>query len=142
MAVSRRLYLLDKSALVRLRHEQVGAVVAPLIKRGQIATCGITDLEVLFSARSPAEYETVWAQRRAAYARLPVTEDVVDRALTVQRTLAASSQHRSAGIPDLLIAACAEVHAAVLLHYDHDFDVVAGVTGQAAAWVVPRGSVP
>jgi len=46
------------------------------------------------------------------------------------------------GISDLLIAACADVNRAVLLHYDHDFDLVAEITGQSAVWVVPRGAVP
>jgi hypothetical protein len=28
-----------------------------------------------------------------------------------------------------------------VLHYDADFELVAGITGQPAEWVVPRGSV-
>jgi len=28
-----------------------------------------------------------------------------------------------------------------VLHYDHDYDVIAEVTGQAMEWVVPRGSI-
>lgn len=40
-----------------------------------------------------------------------------------------------------MIAAAAEVGGAVLLHYDSDFDRIAAVTGQAAKWIVPRGSV-
>jgi len=54
----------------------------------------------------------------------------------------ADSHHRAVGISDLLIAACADVNRAVLLHYDHDFDLVAEITGQSAVWVVPRGAVP
>jgi predicted nucleic acid-binding protein len=142
VAVARPLYLLDKSALVRLKHEQVDQVVTPLMKRGQIATCGVTDLEVLYSARSPAEYETVWAHRLAAYRHLPITERVVERAIEVQRALAATSQHRAVGIADLLVAACAELGTAIMLHYDKDFDTVATVTGQPTLWVVPRGTVP
>jgi predicted nucleic acid-binding protein len=82
VAVARPLYLLDTSALVWLKHEQVDQVVTPLTKRGQVATCGVTDLEVLHGARSPAEYETVWAHRLAAYRQhLPITERVVERAV-------------------------------------------------------------
>jgi len=94
---------------------------------GQLATCGVIDLEVLFSARSAAEYETVLVHRLTAYQRLPITERVVERALEVQRALAADSHHRAVGISDLLIAACADVNRAVL-HYDHDFDLVAEIT--------------
>lgn len=44
-------------------------------------------------------------------------------------------------IPDLIIAAIADIEQLTILHYDHDFNVVAGVSGQAAAWLVPRGSI-
>jgi predicted nucleic acid-binding protein len=142
VAVARPLYLVDKSALMRLKYDQVDGIITPLMRRGQLATCGVIDLEVLFSARSPAEYESVLLHRLTAYQRLPITERVVERALEVQRTLAAESHHRVVGISDLLIAACADVNRAVLLHYDHDFDLVAEITGQSAVWVAPRGTVP
>lgn len=45
------LYLADKSALARLPNPAVAGVLAPLIEAGQVATCGVVDLEVLFSAR-------------------------------------------------------------------------------------------
>jgi len=41
-----------------------------------------------------------------------------------------------------LIAATAEVYGAILVHYDHDFDVIAEITGQPARWIVAPGSVP
>jgi predicted nucleic acid-binding protein len=44
-------------------------------------------------------------------------------------------------IPDLLVAAVAEVERLSVLHYDADVELVAGITGQLAEWVVPRGSV-
>src|ERR1039458_5140404 len=47
---------------------------------------------------------------------------------------------RVAGLPDLLIAACAERAGLVLLHYDADFDAICAVTGQPGQWVVARGS--
>jgi hypothetical protein len=43
---------------------------------------------------------------------------------------------------DLLIAATAERHSLVVIHYDHGFDLVANVTGQPTEWVVPQGSAP
>jgi predicted nucleic acid-binding protein len=49
---------------------------------------------------------------------------------------------RAVGIPDLLIAAAAEVAGLSVLHYDTDFDLVAAVTGQESRWVVAAGSVP
>jgi predicted nucleic acid-binding protein len=51
------------------------------------------------------------------------------------------SQHRAVPLPDLLIAACAELAGLEVLHYDADFDRIAELTGQATQWIVPRGSV-
>ena len=42
---------------------------------------------------------------------------------------------------DLITAAVAEYHGAVVLHYDADFEHIAEVTGQPQTWVVPRGSI-
>jgi hypothetical protein len=63
------------------------------------------------------------------------------RALDVHRALAANGQHRHFRLPDLVIAATAEVHGAAILHYDTDYDRIAAVTGQATEWVAPRGSL-
>jgi predicted nucleic acid-binding protein len=55
--------------------------------------------------------------------------------------LARSGKHRAVSIPDLLIAAAAERHGLTVVHYDRDFDHIAGVTRQPMQWVVPQGSV-
>lgn len=55
--------------------------------------------------------------------------------------LAAESRHRGVKIADLLIAAAAEAADLVVLHYDHDFDVIADITHQPVEWIVPAGSV-
>lgn len=50
--------------------------------------------------------------------------------MEVQGLLAVRGQHRAPSIPDLLIAATAEVMDLCVLHLDKDFDLIAGVTGQ------------
>jgi len=45
-------------------------------------------------------------------------------------------------VSDLLIAAAAEVAGLVVLHYDHDFELIAAVTDQPMEWIAPAGSVP
>jgi hypothetical protein len=40
-----------------------------------------------------------------------------------------------------LIAAAAEESGLAVLHYDADFDLITGVTGQPCEWVVPAGSI-
>jgi len=135
-------YLADKSALTRSdTRPQVREVVEPLLLAGRIATCGIIDLEVLYSAPDPVTYAELTAALRAM-PRVPVTEVVVDRALAVQAELAFRSEHRSVPLPDLLIAACAEAAGLTVLHYDADFERISKVTGQPVQWVVARGSVP
>lgn len=54
----------------------------------------------------------------------------MDRALEVQRLLAAQAGNgRRRPIPDLIIAATAELHGAEMLHVDSDYDMIAQVTG-------------
>ncbi len=72
-------------------------------------------------------------------ARLPVDLEVMDRAMEVQHHLAKRGQHRLP-LPDLIIAAKAEVHGATVLHHDHDYDLIGAVTDQPTQWIVPRGT--
>jgi predicted nucleic acid-binding protein len=135
------IYLADKSALTRSdSRPEVRAVIEPLLLAGRIATCGIVDLELLYSAQSPATYHEL-AEALQAMPRVPVTDTAVDRALEVQSLLVDKAQHRSVPLPDLLIAACAEGAELTVLHYDAGFERIAELTGQAVQWVVPRGSV-
>jgi predicted nucleic acid-binding protein len=134
-------YLADKSALTRSdTRPEVREVIASLLVAGRIATCGIVDLELLYSAPSRATYRELSEVLRAM-PRVPVTDANVDRALEVQSLLANRSQHRSVPLPDLLVAACAEAAGLTVLHYDADYERIAKLTGQRVQWVVPRGSV-
>lgn len=133
-------YLADKSAYARLHHPVVFSEFAPLIERGLVATCSMVDLEILYSCRSPDEYEAVLSER-AGLELLDTVQADWDRALEVQRLLAGASRHRAGSLPDLLIAAVAERHRVMVLHYDRDFDHIAEVTGQPVRWVVPAGTV-
>lgn len=134
-------FLADKSALTRSdTRPKVRAVLEPLLVAGEIATCGIVDLELLFSASSRATYRAL-AEALRGMPRVPIENSSVDRALQVQAMLAERSQHRAVPLPDLLIAACAESAGLIVLHYDADFDRIAELTGQDARWIVPRGSV-
>ena len=49
--------------------------------------------------------------------------------------LAGRGQHRAPSIPDLIIAATAELAGLTVLHRDKDFDLIAGVTCQLAEWL-------
>jgi len=111
------LLLVDKSAFAWVsRAEDYEAA---------LCVCPIIELEVLYSARSPAEYEEV-EQRLAQYRSLPMDAQTMSAARAAQRDLAAASRHRIP-IPDLLIAACAQQHGAGVLHVDRHYDVLAEV---------------
>jgi len=133
-------YLVDKSALARMPLEPVRNRLAPIIEAGEAATCAIIDLEVLYSARNHQDHERIRQRRSLAYHSVPITEAILRRAIEIQGELARSGRHR-VPIPDLIIAATAEVSDLVLLHYDQDYDLIAEVTRQPAEWVVERGSV-
>ena len=134
-------HLADTSALVRVHHDDVAARAESMFIGGRIATCAIVDLELLRSARTAAQHEEIWFERQLL-PRAPITEACTDRAVAVQGELAAKGQHRGVPISDLIIAAAAEQAGLIVLHYDHDFDLIAEVTGQPMEWVVPRGTVP
>lgn len=110
-----------------------------MAEEGLVATCGVVDLEILFSARNRSEHELT-REERHALPRLEITDAVWLRAEEVQAQLARRGYHRSVPIPDLLIAATAEAHSVGVLHYEKDFDLIVEVTGQECDWVVPRGS--
>jgi predicted nucleic acid-binding protein len=57
----------------------------------------------------------------------PATED---RAVEVLALLADRGQHRAPSIPDLIVAATAELSGLTVLHLDEDFEIIAAITGQ------------
>jgi predicted nucleic acid-binding protein len=134
-------YLADKSALAHMSTPQVAARLGPLILEGEVATCGVIELEVLYSARSERDLSATRARRLTAFPRVAMSEEDFLRAEEVISQLAKTGHHRAVSLPDLLIAAAAERSRLVVLHYDADYDLIASVTGQKAEWVVPRGSL-
>lgn len=114
--------------------------LSPLIEAGLVGLCRMVELELLFSARGPDDYARRQQQLRDGFESLAMPDEVWDRALEVQATLARDSAHRGAALPDLLIAATAERHGVTVLHYDHEYDLIASVTGQQVRWIVPRGT--
>jgi predicted nucleic acid-binding protein len=136
-----RLYLIDTSAHARITSPAVRPIIAGLIADRAAATCVTVDLEAGYSGRDLADVRAIAERRRSLYTVLPITDTVADRAREVQLRMAASGHHRAAGAFDLLTAAVAEHHGAVVLHYDADFEHIAASTSQAQVWVAPRGTL-
>ena len=132
-------YLADKSALARFPVRAVAARLRPLLEEGELATCAIVDLEVLYSSRSLADYEEILEERRSLDAA-PITPEVMAEAIDLQHELARRGQHR-VPIPDLIISATAQLSGLVVLHYAADFERIASVGGAPHEWVVPQGSL-
>jgi hypothetical protein len=59
-----------------------------------------------------------------------LTPAIEDRAAEILALLADRGQHRAPSIPDLIIAATAELAGLTVLHLDKHFDLIAQITGQ------------
>jgi predicted nucleic acid-binding protein len=124
-------WLIDKSALVRLADSRNAADWAARIERGLVRIATVTRLEVGYSARSGADLRA--GLRRPPLSAMPVeyqTPAIEDRAVEVLTLLADRGQHRAPSIPDLIIAATAELSGLTVLHVDKDFEIIASITGQ------------
>ncbi|MFF0592517.1 PIN domain-containing protein [Streptomyces antibioticus] len=77
----------------------------------------------------------------AVFGWAPLDDRAVARAWEVQRELTEKGRHRSAGAVDLLVAATAELQGLTLLHYDHDFEAIASVTGQQTQGLAAPGTL-
>ena len=124
-------WLVDKSALVRIGRSAEASTWAERIDRGLVRISTVTRLELGYSARTAEELRT--GLRTRPLAAMPVeylTPAIEERAVEVQLLLADRGQHRAPAVPDLLVAATAELAGLTMLHVDKDFELVAGITGQ------------
>jgi len=124
-------WLIDKSALVRVGASADAEAWADRIQRGLVRIATVTLLEVGYSARDARDlfaglHSAPVSSMPIEYAT-PVSED---RAVEVLTLLADRGQHRAPSIPDLIIAATAEIAGLVVLHDDKDFELIAEITGQ------------
>lgn len=124
-------WLIDKSALVRLAASPNADEWAQRIQRGLVRITTVTRLEVGYSARSGQQLRA--GLREPPLSAMPIeylTPAIEGRAVEVLGLLADRGQHRAPSIPDLIIAATAELSGLTVLHLDKDFDVIAEITGQ------------
>ncbi len=124
-------WLIDKSALVRLAVTPDAADWAGRIERGLVRITTVTRLEIGYSARSGPDLRA--GLQQPPLSSMPVeylTPAIEDRAVEILTLLADRGQHRAPSVPDLIIAATAELAGLTVLHLDKDFDVIAEITGQ------------
>ncbi len=123
-------WLIDKSAISRLHLSSDATEWASRIERGLVRISTVTRLEVGYSARSAADHGTLLGE--PPISSMPVehlTPRIEDRSVELQSMLAARGQHRAPSVPDLLIAATAELAELTVLHVGKDFDLIAELTG-------------
>lgn len=111
------LLLIDKSAYVR------GGLDAA--DDDELCLCTVTRLELLYSARPPEEYGRL-AEDLAQFRDLRMDAETFAVAVVAQRELASRGRHR-VPIPDLLIASCAQQHAADVVHVDRHYETLSQV---------------
>ncbi len=124
-------WLVDKSALVRLGTSPDAGQWAGRIERGLVRITTVTRLEVGYSARTAADLRA--GLRQPPVSAMPVeylTPAIEDRAVEVLALLADHGRHRAPSIPDLIIAAAAELAGLTVLHVDKGFEIIADITGQ------------
>jgi predicted nucleic acid-binding protein len=124
-------WLVDKSALVRLAASTDAQAWADRIQRGLVRIATVTLLEVGYSARDARSLRA--GLEEPPIAAMPVeysTPAAEDRVVEVLGLLADRGLHRAPSVPDLIIAAIAEIAGLVVLHDDKDFELIASVTGQ------------
>lgn len=137
-------YLLDNSVLQRLDRDAavLGAVLDLTVRGDLLATSDVTSLEAGFSARSASDHAEVMETLTRAFLRLPLTPEVGEVGVELQAALFAAGMGRAVGMVDLLHAATAIAHGAVVVHYDSDFEPLARVDERLQQrWIVPPGSV-
>jgi predicted nucleic acid-binding protein len=124
-------WLIDKSAYTRLPVSPDAQEWMDRIERGMVRLSTVTRLEIGYSFRTAVQARSESASPPLAL--MPVeylTPAVEDRAVEVQLLLADRGQHRAPSIPDLLVAATAEVAELTILALDKDFELIAQITGQ------------
>lgn len=124
-------WLIDKSAYARLGRSPDDQTWAGRIDRGLVRITTLTRLELGYSARTATDWRAeLDVPPLAAMPVQYLNPAIEDRAVAVQLLLADRGRHRAPSIPDLMVAATAELAGLIVLHFDKDFDLITEVTGQ------------
>jgi predicted nucleic acid-binding protein len=124
-------WLIDKSAYTRIAGSPEAELWIDRIERGLVRMSTVTRLEIGYSFRTAAQARLEVSSPPLAL--MPVeylTPTAEDRAVELQLLLADRGQHRAPSIPDLLVAATAEIASLTVLAVDKDFDLIAQISGQ------------
>ncbi|HTR89949.1 MAG TPA: PIN domain-containing protein, partial [Solirubrobacteraceae bacterium] len=76
-----------------------------------------------------------------AFESVPMPTSLWSRARELQIALAVSGDHRRVPPVDLLIGSAAEKAGVPLIHYDRDYERIAGVSDLEHQWLMPDGTL-
>jgi len=105
-----------------------------------VLVCDLVVLELVRVAQDEARALDI-AGRLDAFASCLCWVPRGDEPARSNSQLASAGVHRRVPPADLLIAAAAEHAGVELLHYDRDYERIAGVTALRARWFVPDGAL-
>ncbi len=136
--------LLDNSVWSRTRHPDVAPVWSRGVRLRAVVACPPFMIEAGYSAQSAADLRRIRRTVAASMDTVLCDAETWEIAFEAQQSVAdaAGLMHRRKPI-DFLIAATAHQHGLGVLHYDHDYDLIAehGGLDFASVWVAAPGSL-
>lgn len=133
-------FIADTSVWHRAHHPQVEAEWLAALENGQIVGSPVVAAELLYSARSPAEFDDI-REEIEALRTVELGRSITTAGLNALRALVERDQHRKVSFRDVLIAASAESRGLGVLHYDQHFDLLSEVLHFESLWIAPQGSL-
>ena len=134
-------FIADKSVWARSHRDLIRDEFSRALVGGQIVTCSVNTLELLYSAQTARDFEDL-EEELAGLQFLRIEHGTFLAARAALRELAGRSDgYHRVKVQDALIAATAQAAAVGVLHYDHDFDRLAEVLEFESRWVADPGDL-
>lgn len=135
---------MDNSAWSRSDHKEISGWWPVAFAAGHLVCSEAFLLEALYSARNGAHMRSLRDIITGGMPSVLSDERTWEIAFEAQQNMAdaAGLMHRRKPM-DFLMAATAHQHGLGVLHYDHDYDLIAehGGLDFASVWVAPPGSL-
>ena len=135
--------LADTSAWTnRAKRADVEREFDQLLAQGEIATCEMVAMELLWTAVDHDDFRSLRTEL-GALVQCPIGTEIWAKAIEAFEAFAARGplHHRQVPIQDLVIAAAAQAAGFPVCHYDAHFELIAEVTGQPVRAIAPLGSL-
>ena len=122
------------------RFPQLASWFNAQVAAGRVLVCDLVILELTRLAPNEARAREV-ANRLDTFESVPMPVDLWSRARQLQISLTAKNEHRRVPPVDLLIGSAAEAAGVPLIHYDRDYERIAGVSELEHRWLLPDGTL-